>query len=337
MGSGMNGTNGLKPGISVIMPVYNVEAYVGDAIQSVLAQTWRDFELIIINDGSSDSSLEIAYSYAASDPRIKIISQLNKGLAAARNRGIEAAAGRYLYFFDSDDLLEIDTLATCMDYVERYNLDLVAFSGEAFADSPGSAGKFRDYQKPALLNPRAGQELLMALFSLGAYSGSACLYLFSRKLLDETVLRFDEGFLHEDEGFTPLLYCTSRRAVSLDRRFLRRRMRAHSIMTTVRTPANVEGMIQAVAKLGGFCDSRHGLNTGARRTLKARQRQLLRNALSIAEETGSYPAFVTMARARFGMGRLFRIDLLALLYVGFGRFFFLLRSFKRWVWIWARR
>lgn len=329
MESGMNGSNGPKPDISVIMPVYDVEAYVGDAIQSVLAQTWRDFELIIINDGSGDSSLEIAHSYAASDSRIKIMSQLNKGLAAARNRGIEIAAGRYLYFFDGDDLLEIDALATCMDYVERCRLDLVAFSGEAFADTPGSAGKFRDYQKPALLTPCAGQELLTRLFSSGAYAGSACLYLFSRELLDEAGLRFDEGFLHEDEGFTPLLFCASRRAVSLDRRFLRRRMRAHSIMTTTRTPANVEGMMQAISKIGDFCDSRCGLGAGARRTLKARQCQLLRNALSVAEETGSYPAFVATARARFGMRKLFRIDSLALLYVGFGRFFFLLRSFKR--------
>ena len=92
----------MQPTLSVIMPVYNVEQYVADAICSVLDQTYRDFELLIIDDGGSDASLEICRLFQ--DPRIKIVSQENCGLAGARNTGIRNAGGKYIAFIDSDDL-----------------------------------------------------------------------------------------------------------------------------------------------------------------------------------------------------------------------------------------
>ncbi|HZV11070.1 MAG TPA: glycosyltransferase family 2 protein, partial [Novosphingobium sp.] len=89
------------PTVSVIMPVYNVEPYVAEAITSVLAQTYADFELIIVDDGGQDRSVEICQGFE--DPRIRIVHQANRGLAGARNTGILAARGRYLAFLDSDD------------------------------------------------------------------------------------------------------------------------------------------------------------------------------------------------------------------------------------------
>ena len=92
----------ILPRISVIMPVYDVERYVAAAIQSVLDQSFKDFELIIIDDGGSDSSLAICRGFV--DPRIRIISQSNRGLAGARNTGIMQARGAYIALLDSDDL-----------------------------------------------------------------------------------------------------------------------------------------------------------------------------------------------------------------------------------------
>jgi hypothetical protein len=97
------------PTVSVIMPVYNVEDYVADAISSVLAQTYDDFELVIVDDGGSDGSMSICRSF--DDPRIRIRSQANRGLAGARNTGIAAARGRYIALLDSDDLFAPDKLA----------------------------------------------------------------------------------------------------------------------------------------------------------------------------------------------------------------------------------
>ena len=91
--------------ISVIIPVYNVEKYLGRCLDSVVNQTFTDIEIICINDGSSDNSLEILKRYAQRDRRIKIFTQENSGLSASRNVGMKYASGDYIYFIDSDDYL----------------------------------------------------------------------------------------------------------------------------------------------------------------------------------------------------------------------------------------
>ena len=96
--------------ISVIMPAYNVEKYIGKSIQSVLSQTYADFELIVVNDGSSDGTFSAVKEYQSCDGRIKYIEQINQGVSVARNTGIEAATGKYISFLDADDLWTCDTL-----------------------------------------------------------------------------------------------------------------------------------------------------------------------------------------------------------------------------------
>ena len=96
--------------ISVIMPAYNVERYIGKSIQSVLSQTYADFELIIVNDGSSDGTFSVVKEYQSGDGRIRYIEQINQGVSVARNTGIEAATGRYISFLDADDLWKCDAL-----------------------------------------------------------------------------------------------------------------------------------------------------------------------------------------------------------------------------------
>ena len=96
------------PRMSVVMPVYNVEAYIEEAIQSVLDQTFEDFELIVVDDGGPDSSIALARAF--SDPRIRIVSQANRGLAGARNTGIAEARAAYIALLDSDDRWHRDKL-----------------------------------------------------------------------------------------------------------------------------------------------------------------------------------------------------------------------------------
>lgn len=111
--------------ISIITPVYNVEKYLEKNIESILGQTFRDYEFIIVNDGSTDSSGEIAEKYAKKDNRIKVINKENGGAPSARNEGIKIAKGDYLYFPDSDDWLEKDYLENLYDAAVRTNVDLV--------------------------------------------------------------------------------------------------------------------------------------------------------------------------------------------------------------------
>ena len=113
------------PKVSVIMPVYNVSMYLETCLQSVLSQTFKDFELICINDGSTDDSGDILKKYAELDTRIKIIEQENKGLSSARNKGIEIAKGQYITFIDSDDYYTLDFLEHLFTIQQKTCADIV--------------------------------------------------------------------------------------------------------------------------------------------------------------------------------------------------------------------
>ncbi|MBR9825708.1 MAG: glycosyltransferase [Alphaproteobacteria bacterium] len=123
------------PAISVVMPVYNVERFVRAAIDSVLNQSFEDFELLIIDDGGTDRSIDICREYV--DPRVRIISQKNRGLAGARNTGIRYARADIIAFLDSDDLWHLDKLARHLDHLHN-NPDIgVSFSGAHLIDDDG--------------------------------------------------------------------------------------------------------------------------------------------------------------------------------------------------------
>ena len=111
--------------VSIITPLYNGERFVGQTIESVLAQTYTDWEMIIINDGSTDNSLSVAESYAAKDPRIHVFSQPNGGCAAARNHGLREATGRYYAFLDSDDYWDPTFLEEQLAFMAEKNAAIV--------------------------------------------------------------------------------------------------------------------------------------------------------------------------------------------------------------------
>ena len=98
-----------QPKVSIIIPIYNTEAYLKATVDSILRQTLYEIEILLINDGSTDRSLRIMQDLAASDNRIILFSQENKGLSVTRNQGLAMAKGEYIYFMDSDDLLEATT------------------------------------------------------------------------------------------------------------------------------------------------------------------------------------------------------------------------------------
>ena len=113
--------------IIVVVPVYNVERYVSKCIDSIIKQTYSNFELILIDDGSPDNSGKICDEYAKIDNRIRVIHQENKGLAEVRNVGIKESKGDFLQFVDSDDWIEPDTLEICINIADKYDADIVCF------------------------------------------------------------------------------------------------------------------------------------------------------------------------------------------------------------------
>jgi len=118
--------------ISVIMPIYNSEKYLKEAIDSVLNQSFKDFELICINDGSTDNSPEILENYRKKDKRIKIINQKNQGLSAARNKGLKNSEGEFIFFIDSDDYIAKNTLKKLYQNARINDSDIVLYKKARF-------------------------------------------------------------------------------------------------------------------------------------------------------------------------------------------------------------
>ncbi|MGN0417215.1 glycosyltransferase family 2 protein [Anaerostipes faecalis] len=117
--------NDQNPVLSIVMPVYNAERYLNLSIQSVLSQTYKNFELILVDDGSTDESLVLCKKYQILDSRIRVISQENKGISGARNTGIEHAIGKYITFIDSDDIIQSKMYEIMMKQMQSDDLELI--------------------------------------------------------------------------------------------------------------------------------------------------------------------------------------------------------------------
>ena len=117
-----------KPIISIIVPIYNVEQFLLCCIDSILAQTFTDWELLLIDDGSPDRSGDICDEYAKKDTRIRVFHKENGGVSSARNLGLDNVQGEYVTFVDSDDWIDVNTLNVCFSQIEIYDLDILQFS-----------------------------------------------------------------------------------------------------------------------------------------------------------------------------------------------------------------
>ncbi|SEP61421.1 Glycosyl transferase family 2 [Ectothiorhodospira magna] len=322
-----------QPLVSVIMPMFNVEQYISESVQSILNQTFDYLELIIIDDGSTDSSAEIVRKFCIQEKRIIFIQQENQGQSAARNFGLSLANGKYIYFMDSDDFLDLNALKMLVSYAEKMQLDLVAFSGKSFTNDKLSLDRFQHYYRPPITKPVNGVDLFLILSRKNQFIASPCLYLFRRDLTETTGLAFDVGYIHEDEGFTPLLFILATRAISLDEHFFWRRVRNDSTMTTPLSYRNVEGLIQAACKLS--IDDKFLIKSSffklvlLKITLKKAQRRLLRNARKVAETIERQVNFISNIRKRFGIKALLSIDPAMILYVYANPLYRLLRSVKQ--------
>lgn len=223
-----------QPEITIIMPVFNTEAYVDSAVESVLRQTFESFELLLINDGSTDCSLSLLEKWAKKDARVRVFSQSNQGLSGARNTGIAHAKGNFIYFMDSDDLIKRDTLQTCYKCCKENHLDFVFFDAETFADGIQDttlSTRFnysRIYIEPNVL--LSGIEAFEKLLEYDEFFSSVCLLFINRTFLTRIGLLFEKGIVHEDELFTTILFMEAHKTSYIPATFFMRRLRNGSIM-----------------------------------------------------------------------------------------------------------
>lgn len=130
------------PKVSIVMPVYNVEKYLRECLESITSQTLKDFEVICINDGSTDNSLAILQEYANKDPRFKIISQQNQGQGVARNKGVDLITGEYIQFIDPDDWVETNMLETLYNFASKHSSNVVKFNYSIYNDYSGKLKRY---------------------------------------------------------------------------------------------------------------------------------------------------------------------------------------------------
>ncbi len=133
-----------KPKVSIVIPVYNAEKYLEQCLNSIVSQTYHNIEIICIDDGSKDNSLKILKNYAENDNRFIVLNQQNQGAAAARNKGIKMAAGKYIIFLDSDDYFSIDLIDKTLNKAEKFNADIVIFKAVSFNSKTGKTRILND-------------------------------------------------------------------------------------------------------------------------------------------------------------------------------------------------
>ena len=242
------------PKVSVILPVYNVEPYLDEALCSLENQTLKDIEIIAVNDGSTDNSEEILKRHQAKDSRIRYYNQTNQGQASARNLALQYATGEFIFFMDSDDIIAEDTLETCYDYIYKTKADFIFFDGEILLEE-GAQNIPWDYQRTYLVEENkkyTGKHLLNLMLDKEKHNCVVWLLFISKQYLERINLSFYNGIIHEDELFTTILTLQSDNIFALKRSFVKHRVRQASTMGVGYSKNNINCYLTVTDELFKF-------------------------------------------------------------------------------------
>lgn len=199
--------------ISIVVPVYNVESSLGCCLDSLLNQDLPDneYEIILIDDGSSDNSFEICNTYASKRKHISVYSQENGGASVARNRGLEAANGEYIFFVDSDDYIAENVLKGLYDKALKNECDILFFNYSVVAANSDECFRvFPNIERDAIFN---GEHLICNTKDFGSlWKG-----IYKREFIDNNRVRFTEGIIHQDTDFNMKAYPFAERLMIVDK------------------------------------------------------------------------------------------------------------------------
>lgn len=234
--------------LSIIVPVYQVEAYLPRCLDSVLAQTFRDFELILVNDGSKDGSVEIMKEYAAKDSRIRQIHKENGGLSSARNAGLAIARGRYVMFIDSDDFVAPELFEDALAAAERTDADLVIWNYQKTYDDQICSAYLNMEDEVLDLKDMGLKSYFYEYWFPYKHGVEAWNKLFRREILEHNHLRFQPNneILAEDTLFSAMYLMHTRKIAALSKSYYYYYMRSGSIMNSAKPRAAHRLMTLAV-------------------------------------------------------------------------------------------
>ena len=241
-------------GISVIMPCYNTEQYVEETLKSVLNQSFKDYEIICLNDGSTDGTLEILKRYQQSYPNIRVISSENHGVAYQRNTGVQCAQGKYIYYMDSDDLLKENCLETLYQYAEADNLDVVYFEADSFYETKEIEEAFPQFltlyhRHKEYDGIYDGRNLYIQMENAGDIKMSVGLQFTRRQFLLDNNIKFGMERYFEDNLYTVKVTLKAGKARCVRDNLYLRRVRANSTMTTSENKTRFESYLEVVRGL----------------------------------------------------------------------------------------
>ena len=234
--------------ISVIMAVYNTEEFVASAIESVLNQSLKEIELLCVNDGSTDGSLDILNEYASKDKRVHVFSHENRGASYTRNVALAQATGEYIHILDGDDMMPEGAYERMYERAKENVLDILFFDSQIIFDDASLAKKHADYVKYYKREREygeitTGEELFCRLSADNAYLSQASMYLINGDFQKKNNITFFEGITHEDQLFTFLCIMAAKRVSHINELLFIRRIRGNSAITGTLRIENVIGLL----------------------------------------------------------------------------------------------
>lgn len=240
--------------VSVILPVYNVAPYLGEAFDSILSQSLKEIEIIAVDDGSTDNSWEIIKKYQQLDGRIMAFQQENQGQSVARNLALQHATGEYIYMMDSDDVLSSsDALRICYDYAQQNKADFIFFDREQMTEDKVNFSVSLHSTMYAEENKKYdGENLLNMMLDTTSYNCVVWLLLINHEHLKRLGLTFYPGIIHEDELFTTVLMLRSNSIYCLKQSFVLHRIRSLSTVGKRFTRRNMDCYLTVADELLRF-------------------------------------------------------------------------------------
>jgi len=233
--------------ISFIIPVYNVEKYLNECVESVISQKFSDYEIILVDDGSTDSSGQICDEYAEKYDFVSAVHKTNGGLSDARNAGLKTARGNYVLFLDSDDYIAENSLVAIADCISAYSPDVVFLNANKFFPD-GRIIPLGDGYKAEKINGQDKKTVMMHLASLPKYPGSACTKAIRRQTILDNSLFFEKGLLSEDIDWTMRLFTVAESFSFCDTDYYYYRQRRVGSITNTKTIKNVQCLIYIIKK-----------------------------------------------------------------------------------------
>lgn len=232
--------------ISVVIPAFNVEQYIEETLLSIFQQTYQNFEVIVVNDGSTDGTADILKKMITLyGNRLVVLNQKNSGQGAARNKGIEVSSGEYIYFFDGDDIIENTLFQKAVNAFVDSDVDVFFFSGKSFGNK--NIDFKQNYNIVKIPNESlTSKKMFEYLYVSNQLNVSPTMFVIRKKLLKDNNISFLENVLHEDNSFVLEVYHYARLVMGSEETLFYRRVRGNSIMTSLDYDKSMESYLKNI-------------------------------------------------------------------------------------------